>query len=397
MSARTLLIPPRIAVGAGARRELREIAGGLGRHALIVCGPNAIRLGRAAELRALLAAADIAAEVYSGVDSEPTEQQVADGARAARAHGADLLVAIGGGSALDAAKGIAVLAVHGGEARDYEGQDRVPGPGLPLVAVPTTAGTGSEVTRFTVITRRTRDASIKMLIGSPHLVPAAAIVDPELLFGAPREVMASAGIDAMTHAIEAYVSHRAQPVTDDLALSALSRIARAMLPVLGGAGGEGERESLMIGAMEAGMAFSNSSVALVHGMARPLGACFDVPHGVANGLLLPEVVRFSLQAAPERYARIAEALGAPPSPQAAAEAIAAICGQASLPSPARFGITPERLSLRALRMAKDALASGSPQNNPRPADAGEIAELYRTALFGAERVSQGLPQAASTP
>lgn len=390
MAARTLLLPPRIAVGAGARLEVPEIARSLGRRALLVCGPNGMRSGQAQTLASLLSAAGVPSETYSGVNSEPTVEHVAEGAAKARAFGADLVVAIGGGSVLDAAKAIAIVAVHGGDTREYEGKDLVPGPGLALIAIPTTAGTGSEVTCFTVITRKAQGASVKMLIGSPHLVPAAAVVDPELLPGAPRDVMAAAGIDAMTHAIEAYVSRRAQPVTDDLALSALSRIGRALLPVLRGTGGPADRESLMIAAMQAGIAFSNASVALVHGMARPLGAYFDVPHGVANGLLLEEVVRFSVGAAEERYARIAEALGAQSGPEDAVQAISEICREAHLPEPGRYGITPERIAHLALRMADDALRSGSPQNNPRLADAAEIAEIYPAALFGSE-AAQALP------
>ncbi|MDA8345811.1 MAG: iron-containing alcohol dehydrogenase [Thermaerobacter sp.] len=379
MLPRTFLLPPRLRFGEGGIRELGAEAVRLGRRALVVSGPKTAALGRAGAAVDLLRLAGLQAEAYSGISAEPHVSHVDEGTLVGRTLGADLVVGIGGGSALDAAKAIAVQLATRSPITDCEGQDKVRA-ALPVLAIPTTAGTGSEVTRFTVVTRPGDDGSqVKMLIGSPLLVPRTAILDPELLLSAPPAAAAGAGVDALTHAIEAFVSDAAQPLTDDLALAAIRHLAPHLARAAKGEAQAEDLGELMLGALQAGMAFSNASVALVHGMARPLGACFGVPHGVANGLLLATVVEFNLPAAPERYARIAQALGEEST--AATELVARICTACSLPDPASFGIDDARLGRLAPQMARDALRSGSPQHNPRLAGAEEIEALYRKALL----------------
>ncbi len=297
---------------------------------------------------------------------------------------ADGLVAIGGGAVIDTAKAMALLAANDGPLPAYRGANLFPRPGIPLVAVPTTAGTGSEVTRFTVITDP--ETRVKMLITDDKMVPRAAIVDPSLTVDAPPRVTASAGVDALTHAIEAYVSRKANPLTDTLALSAIRRLAWSLPAAFADGQDRDARTAAAIGALEAGLAFSNASVALVHGMSRPLGAVFGVPHGIANAMLLAVVTEYSLEAAPERYGDIGEALGMEQegtneatAARRALQAIRALCQTLNIPTLAGYGIDPDELERVAPKMAADALASGSPANNPRVPSADEIVELYRRA------------------
>ncbi len=377
MAVRTFLVPPRLRLGEGSFAELGLEAARLGRRALVVSGPQTAAIGRTGAAVDLLRAAGLAAQAYSGVSQEPHLTHIYEGVQVGKALGADLVVGIGGGSALDAAKAISAELAGDLPIAACEGHDKVRA-ALPILAVPTTAGTGSEVTRFTVVTRPgDGGAQVKMLIGSPLLIPQTALLDPELIASAPPAAAAAAGIDALTHAIEAFVSDLAQPLTDDLALSAIGRLAPRLQRAARGEAGPDDRSALLLGALEAGMAFSNASVALVHGMARPLGAFFGVPHGVANGLLLGTVVRFSREAAPARYGRIAQAIGRGAD---AAQAVDEICAECALPAPAAFGINPRSLGRAAPQMARDALASGSPQHNPRLASSEEIEALYAQAL-----------------
>jgi alcohol dehydrogenase class IV len=251
------------------------------------------------------------------------------------------------------------------------GVEKIPRAGLGVIAVPTTAGTGSEVTRVMVITDSGRD--VKMMFASRHCVCAAAIVDPALTLSMPRLLTAAVGVDALCHAIEAYVSKRAQPMTDLLALSAIRLIAPNLHTACEDGQDRRAREAVMLGAMQAGMAFSNSSVALVHGMARPLGACFHLTHGISIAVLLPVVTEFSLPAAPERYARIAAEMGA----REIVGALHKLNRDTSIPSLRALNVPAARYESLIGKMSADALASGSPANNPRSANAEEIAALFR--------------------
>jgi alcohol dehydrogenase class IV len=321
---------------------------------------------------------------FDEIPGEPTTREVDAGVNLVRTAECDGIVAIGGGAVLDTAKAMSLLAASGGRLPDYRGVDRFPRAGIPLVAVPTTAGTGSEVTRFTVVIDP--ETRVKMLITDYKMVPRAAIVDPSLTVEAPPKVTASAGVDAMTHAIEAYVSRKANPLTDTLALSAIRRLVWSLPRAFADGRDADARSAAAIGALEAGLAFSNASVALVHGMSRPLGAVFGVPHGIANAMLLPVVTRYSVGAAPERYRDVAEALGVRvdgPDAAAAAQrglgAIEELCRTLGIPTLSGYGIDPAELEREAPKMAEDALASGSPANNPRVPSAEEIVELYRQA------------------
>jgi alcohol dehydrogenase len=333
-----------------------------------------------------LAKAGVEIEIYDGIASEPTLAFVEDGLNLYRSKGCDCIVAAGGGSPLDAAKAIAAMVTNPGKIQDYAGLGKISNPGPPVIAVPTTAGTGSEVTVYSIITDPDKD--LKMLIGGPTLMPTVAIVDPLLTLKMPREITAATGFDALTHAIEAYVSAKAQPMTDVMALSAIGLLAEYLPQAWADPDNLTARSKTLLASMQAGIAISNASVALVHGMSRPIGALFHVPHGVSNAALLGEVMDFSLIGAPQRYADIANAIIGLPvdgmrpmdAAQEGADAVRELIEQLKIPSLTGLGVTREKLDPVVSQMADAAIVSGSPGNNPRKATKEEIIELYYAAL-----------------
>jgi alcohol dehydrogenase class IV len=295
----------------------------------------------------------------------------------------DSIVALGGGSPIDSAKAIAVLGKYGGVIGDYRHPRLVNEPGLPIIAIPTTAGTGSEVTRFTIITDEANDE--KMLCVGMGFMPVAALIDYRLTLSLPARTTADTGIDALTHAIEAYVSRKANPYSDSQAVAAMGLIGPNLLRVYHDGQNETAREAMMIGATLAGIAFSNSSVALVHGMSRPIGAIFHVPHGLSNAMLLPAVTAWSIPAAPRRYADCARAIGAATVKDSDANANKQLIAflekvniELAVPTLEQFGADHDRFKRSLTVMAQQALASGSPGNNPRVPTGDEVIELYRT-------------------
>jgi len=381
----TVLMPRRMEIGGGCVDKLPEVLGTLGvARPLLVTDPWMRDSGLAERICARLRTAGLAVEVFAETVPDPTTDVVQAGVRLLDEGGFDGMVALGGGSPIDTAKAMGVLLANGGRLRDWKVPAAPPRPGLPLVAVPTTAGTGSEVTRFTVVTDTQTDE--KMLIAGPHIVPDAAIVDYELTLTCPYRLSADTGIDALTHAIEAYVSRRANPFSDGMALAAAAKIFPALRTVCAEPQNRPAREAMMLGATLAGMAFSNASVALVHGMSRPIGAFFHVPHGLSNAMLLPAVTAFSLPQAAGRYADLARAMGvagAEQADEAAAMALLAALKDLNrdlqVPGPAAYGIDPARWEALLPTMADQAIASGSPGNNPRIPDAAQIVALYREA------------------
>lgn len=386
MNARPFRAPPTIQFGDGAAQTVGTEAKRLGRQkALVVTDSVLKQSGVIDPVVDALHKAGLNPVVYDGVNAEPTLEHVEEGLSILTSSGCDLLVACGGGSPIDAAKAIAIKAVNEGSISDFMGIDKIPSPGLPVIAVPTTAGTGSEATLVTIITDTSTD--VKMLIMSPYLMPAAAIVDPLLTLKCPRGITSSTGLDALTHAIEAYVSVKAQPMSDVLALSAVSLINQFLPRAWANPDDLEARRQTHFGALQAGMAFTNSSVALVHGMSRPIGANFHVPHGVSNAALLGIVTDFSLIGAPERYARLAEAMDLPiaglsvvQSAQMCADRTKELIEQLKIPSLSELGVSKEKLEPVVHKMTEDAIASGSPGNNPRKATKEEIVDLYFKAL-----------------
>ncbi|MFY8106191.1 MAG: iron-containing alcohol dehydrogenase [Elstera sp.] len=381
----SLMTPQLVLMGGGSRSETATVLKRLGlRHPLIVTDKFLVSTGLVGEIEASLTAAGLAVGVFDDTVPDPTVSVIEAGVVRLKSAPFDCLLAIGGGSPMDTAKAMAVLAKGGGAMRDYKVPASADHADLPVICIPTTAGTGSEVTRFAVITDEATDE--KMLIMGLACLPRAAIVDYELTLTKPLRLTADTGIDALTHAIEAYVSRKATPLSDVYALEAMRVIYPNLRTACFEPGNHAAREAMMRGATLAGLAFSNASVALVHGMSRPIGAFFHVPHGLSNAMLLPAVTAFSAPAALERYATVARTLGvasAAEGDQAAVsallEALVALNRDLTVPTPEAYGIDEERYRGLMERMAEQALASGSPGNNPRVPTADEIVTLYRAA------------------
>ena len=381
--AAIITTPRLMAVGGGALAELPSMLARLGlTRPLIVTDPFLVSSGHLERATGYLDRAGVPWKVFSDTVPDPTTAVVEAGALRLAEGDFDSLVTIGGGSSIDTAKGMSVLFANGGKMRDYKVPAEIPKVGLPIVAIPTTAGTGSEVTRFTVITDTESDE--KMLIAGLACCPIAAIVDYELTLTMPLRLTADTGLDSLTHAIEAYVSRRASPFTDGLARSAMGLIARHIRIACAEPDNQPAREAMMLGATTAGMAFSNASVCLVHGMSRPIGAFFHVPHGLSNAMLLPEITAFSAPAALDRYADCARAMGIAQEGEGSQAAVARLLDELrqlnedlKVPTPRVWGIDAERYEELLPVMAGQALASGSPGNNPRVPTRDQIIDLYR--------------------
>ena len=386
LQGRDVRNPTVIHVGRGALNRLPETLQDLGIHRAVLVTDRVMGASVWMDrLTTMADAADVKLTITGDLDNEPTTRDVDTVVTVLRSTHAEAVIGFGGGSALDTAKSAAVLAGNSGELRDYEGYERIPHAGLPLVAIPTTSGTGSEVTRGVAVTDS--DRNVKMLLMSSRLVPTAAIVDPSPTLTMPKSITASTGLDALTHAIEAYVSRRRQPLTDALALDAIVRIAASLARAYKTPGDIEAREQMSIASLHAGMAFHNSSVALVHGMSRPIGAYFHVPHGLSNAMLLPTVMAFSITGDVTRYGAVARAMGVAStdrSDTSAAEAgvafVCKLCSDLDVPTPTAWGIDREKFRQLAPQMALDAISSGSPGNNPRTANEQEIIGLYEEVI-----------------
>jgi len=381
--------PRLLLIAGGAIRQIAEVLEKFGlSRPLVVTDPFMISSGLVQRCLEPLTSAGFAVSVFSDTVPDPTDTVVAAGVVQLGKGDHDCLIGFGGGSPIDTAKAMAILAAGGGAMRDYKAPFAADRGALPVIAVPTTAGTGSECTRFTVITDTAQDE--KMLIAGLGALPLAAIVDYELTYSVPPRTTADTGVDSLTHALEAYVSKRANPISDALALSAMQLIGANIRAAYAEPRNASAREAMMLGATEAGLAFSNSSVALVHGMSRPIGAHFHVPHGLSNAMLLPAITRYSLPGAEPRYAEAARHIGfASPTNSDAAAAARLITGlevlnrDLSVPTPADYGIDEAAWNGKMPLMADQALASGSPNNNPRVPSAKEIIGLYRAVWVGA--------------
>ncbi len=379
-------VPPTILVGGGIRREVAAQIQRFGaKRVLLVTDVGMMQLGSAREIAGLLEEAGIGVTIFDGVQPDPTDRNVTEGLKRYRDADCQALVAVGGGSPIDAAKAISVLTANLEPLSQYVGYHRIPQAGCPLIAIPTTAGTGSEVTKVAVITDTERD--VKMMLLSVNLLPTVALVDYELTLSMPAALTAAVGVDTLTHGIEAFVSRKANGMTDPLALSCVRLVAEHLRTAYREPGNHAARAGMMLAACQGGMAFANSSVCLVHGMSRPIGALFHVPHGLSNAVLLPTVTQFSIGSATDRYATISRQLrscAADASDDVAATSL--IEGLEQLNSDLNVprlrncqGVEEVRFRSLLTKMAHDALASGSPQNNPRVPTVDEVVELYQDA------------------
>ena len=380
----TQIILPRILeIGAGASRKIGAMVKDMNcQRPLIVTDKVMRQLGYVERVRADLSAMNIDSDVFDETVPEPTTRSIEAGVELVKNGQYDVIIGLGGGSPIDSAKAISILGKYGGQMRDYKFPRLVTEPGLPIIAIPTTAGTGSEATRVTVITDDTNDE--KMLCVGIGFMPTVALVDYELTLSVPARTTADTGIDALTHALEAYVSKKANAFSDIQAVAAMKLLAPNLRRVFNNGQDREAREAMMLGSTLAGIAFSNASVALVHGMSRPIGAFYHVPHGLSNAMLLPAVTEYSIPAAEHRYANAARAMGIAQASDSDASAnqrlmaeLYAINRELEAPTPAEFGISRSQFFANLSIKADQALASGSPANNPRVPSADDIIEIYK--------------------
>lgn len=370
-------------MGAGAAKKVGEQVKTLGgKHALIVTDVVLNKMGMADTIKGYIEAEGIAVTVYDGAEPNPTDKNVHDGVKVLQDNKCDVIISLGGGSPHDCAKGIGIVAANGGNIRDYEGVDKSTKPMVPLIAVNTTAGTASEMTRFCIITDT--DRHVKMAIVDWRCIPNVAINDPLLMMAKPAALTAATGMDALTHAVEAYVSIWATPVTDSAALMAIKLIAKNLRTAVANGSNFEARDAMAYAEFLAGMAFNNASLGYVHAMAHQLGGLYNLPHGVCNAILLPHVEKFNLIASPARFADIAAAMGENidglSDRDAADKAIASIEKlSADIGIPAgltELGVKEEDLKTMAENAMKDACSL----TNPRLATLDDIIRIYKNAL-----------------
>ena len=379
----TFFIPAVNIMGNGCLDEAMTAIRNYGfRNALIVTDAGLAKAGVAAMIAEKLAAQDINAVVFDGAKPNPSIANVEAGLVVLKQHQCDFVLSLGGGSPHDCAKGIALCATNGGHIRDYEGVDRSAKPQLPLVAINTTAGTASEMTRFCIITDEERH--VKMAIVDRNVTPLLSVNDPELMVAMPKGLTAATGMDALTHAIEAYVSTAANPITDACAIKAMELISQNLRQAVNDGKDLTARENMAYAQFMAGMAFNNASLGFVHAMAHQLGGFYDLPHGVCNAVLLPHVQTFNASVCAARLTDVAHALGADVrglSPeegaQAAIAAIRTLARDVEIPAGLRdLGAKLDDIPILATNALKDACGL----TNPRKADQGQIEEIFRNAF-----------------
>lgn len=382
MNSFSFTIPQNITVGVGSLAKLPELAKKLGKSkAYIISGPHLNKIGMVAKCQEALKAAGMESESFTETEGNPSTDTVAKAAKGFADSKADFIVAFGGGSPLDVAKAVAVIATYGGNIVDYEGGGKVPGPVVPMIAIPTTAGTGSEVTAFSVITDHSRN--YKLTVVSNDILPAYAILDPELITTVPAGTAAACGIDAMVHALEAFISKAASPFSDMFAKEALRLIGGSIRDYVADRSNIAACEAMLTGSLFAGIAFSHARLGDVHAMSHPVSAFFNVPHGVANAILLPTVVEYNMSDAAAKYQYIYDCICEKPvsdedfTPEMLAAEIRVLNDELGIPaSLSEVGVDSSLFD----KMADDAMKSGNIQVNPRVTTKNDIIKLYMQAF-----------------
>lgn len=374
-------LPTRVEFGNGTSHRAGDEARAIGaKRALVVTDPGVVSAGLADRILSDLEAAGVETALYERVSPNPRDTSVVEGAEFAREHGSDLIVAVGGGSPIDTAKAIGLIQTNGGRIQDFEGVDAVRKPITPLIAIPTTAGTGSEVTFWAVITDTER--SFKMSVGSPLIAASVALVDPGLTLHLPAALTASTGMDALTHAIEAYTATVSEPLTDSLALTSIELIAGSLRRAFVDGGNVQVRADMMLASLLAGIAFGNSDIGGVHCMAEAVGGLYDTPHGIANAIYLPIVMEFNAVASPEKFARVARAMGeegkglaVSEEAKLAASSVRRLASDLAVPSAVEVGVLDEDFG----QLARAASANVSVGSNPRTITEQDFLDLFAKA------------------
>lgn len=374
---------PEVVFGFGSLAEAGYAAARLGaRRPMVVTDPGLIEAGWPAELEGHLLDAGLIPYLWHDVTPNPKDHEVRDGYSRYQEHGCDVLIALGGGSCLDAAKGVAILAGNGGNILDYRGVDKMSQAIPPLIAIPATSGTGADVSQFCIVTDTTN--SVKVTIMGRALVPDLSITDPRLLTTMPDWLNAATGLDALTHAIEAFVSRAHNPLTDIHARNAARLVVANLQLAVDRVADMAVRENMALASLDAGLAFSNAILGATHAMSHQVGGLLDAPHGVINGVLLPHVIRYNAQSAADRFRDLAVAAGvcdpATP-PQEATELLAQrvrkLADDVGVPRGLRaLGVADADCESLAASTFADACLT----TNPRRADLAEITELFRAAL-----------------
>lgn len=379
--AREFIVPGRIISGTGALETAKATLKKMGKKALIVTDKVMVELGNCAKAEHILEEEGIAYSIYSEITGEPSDIMIEKGLKQYREENCDFIIALGGGSPIDSMKAIGSLVENGGNISDYMGKEidvEMP----PMAAIPTTAGTGSEATQFTIITDTKKD--IKMLLKGRVLMPDLAIIDPQFTMTAPPAITAATGLDALCHAAEAYTSRKAQTLSDTFAMSAVKRIFKFLPEAFRDGKNEEARVQMSIAALEAGIAFNNASVTIIHGMSRPIGALFHVAHGLSNAMLMKECLAFALPGAYSRFADLGRAIGAADEKDGEKEAaekflsaVERLTEELKTPAPADVGIGREEFFKAIDKMAHDAMESGSPQNTARDVSEEDVKNIYK--------------------
>lgn len=379
--ANQFITPSRIICGSDALYDSKELLKKLGTKALIVTTNSMIKNNYLDKLTSLLADDNIKYEIYCEKTGEPDDAMVDEGVAIYKEKKCDFLIGIGGGSPLDTMKAIAAMTSHSGKISDYIGKS-FDSPVPPMVAIPSTSGTGTEATQFTIITDS--KTQVKMLLKGSSLMPCIAIVDFEFTMTTPPLVTAATGLDALTHAIEAYTSKKAQPLTDNFALSAVNKIFK-YLPIAYKDGSNVDaRQQMSLAALEAGLAFNNASVTIVHGMSRPIGALFHVPHGMSNAMLMSACFSFVVDGAYSKFGNLGREIGVADKSMSDEEASKAfinaveeICKTCNVPTIKEYGIDIEKFKESIDKMSSDAMTSKSPSNCIKTVTTEDIQEIYK--------------------
>ncbi|MBL0937219.1 MAG: iron-containing alcohol dehydrogenase [Desulfomicrobium sp.] len=383
MRAFSYHIPTQIEFGNGAIARLPEFVKALGGSRVLVVGdPGVQRAGLIDRVQAILTGASIFNAVFADVESDPATRSVDEGTVHGKANGCDLVVGIGGGSALDTAKAIGLMLVNDGNIKDYVGIGKVPRAGAPVIAVPTTAGTGSELTIWSVLSDKV--AKAKISVGSVLNCPAIALLDPELTLSLPPQITAATGMDALTHALESYVNTATQPISEAMSDQAMTLIARSLRKAVADGSDVEARGDMLLASTIAAMAFNSTRLGLVHAFAMPLGAKFGIPHGLVNAIMLPGVMRFNHLANPRKFARIAEIFGEKtaslPVEEVAALSVSAIeklkLDVGITAKLSNFGVTEGRFD----EIVDEAMLSGNVPVNPRQPTKDDMKALLRAEL-----------------
>lgn len=382
MNSFSFSVPQNIIVEKGGLAKLPEVAKELGgTKAFIISGPHLNKMGIVGKCIEALEAKGIKATAYTDTEGNPSVETVEKATESFKESDSDFIIALGGGSPMDVAKAVGVVAKYGGSITDYEGGGKVLGDIIPLIAVPTTAGTGSEVTAFSVITDHSRN--YKLTVFSYKLIPAYAILDANLLTTAPPSVAAACGIDAMVHALEAYISTAASPFSEAMSEKALELIGKNIRRYVANRGDIDAAENMLVGSLFAGIAFSWARLGNVHAMSHPVSAFFNVPHGVANAILLPTIVEYNALADTGKYYKIYRYIAKAPVPEEVFEPdmlvneIKALNKELNIPaSLSEAGVTDDKIGA----MSEDAMKSGNILVNPRSSTIKDIEMLYNKAL-----------------